>query len=149
MFRLRVTERSFRRRELDAAIYKAERNALTKAGAFVRLTARRSLKPAAKLAGRVALTYAWRYAEKRIDRAISRPGEPPRIHTKDSRGLKLIRFAWIHRERIVIVGQCCLRLWAVPASRRRWSTEADRSSSDGSVARSQSAFANDRLWSQR
>jgi hypothetical protein len=103
MITFRVVERFFDRPAVVNAIDQAKRRELSRAGAFVRTTARRSIRPAGK---RALQDRPFRGARGRrgSDPTVSRPGQPPRLHTKNNRNLKLIFFAWEPARQSVIVG---------------------------------------------
>lgn len=83
-FRVDVKRLFFDRAEVEAAVSRAEKSQLSKAGAFVRRTAKTSIKSAGKKG------------------KVSRPGEPPRSHV----GLlkEGIFFAFEPSERTVVIG---------------------------------------------
>lgn len=107
MFHFRTQYTPFRRREIDAAILQAQRQSLTRAGAYVRLTARRSIKPAGKRSLKDRRRQGLRGYR---DPTISRPGSPPRLHTRAANNLRMIRFAWEPRIRTVVVGPVLFKM---------------------------------------
>ncbi len=91
----------FDRSVVIGAVDKAKRKVLSKAGSFVRLGARRSIKPAGKRAMKQRDKMRLRGYN---DPTISTPGSPPRLHTKSTRNLKLILFAWEPQRQSVVIG---------------------------------------------
>lgn len=100
----RVIDQFFDRPAVVDAVAKAKKSSLSKAGAFVRRTARRSIKPASKSKKAQRRLANHRKYKRGKDPSISRPGEPPRLHTRGRRNLKLILFAWEPQRESVIVG---------------------------------------------
>ncbi|HBJ37800.1 MAG TPA: hypothetical protein DDZ51_24195 [Planctomycetaceae bacterium] len=100
MISIRAGKGFFNRQKLDAAVERGVRKSLMQAGSFVRITARRLIKPAPKLVGRKRKPGQLRHAKSNT----SRPGQPPRLHTRAVQNLRMIRFAWEPRGRMVIVG---------------------------------------------
>lgn len=108
MIRFRPGKSFFKRQKLDSSVNKAIRVSLIQAGSFVRITARRLIKPAPKLVGRK------RYDRQRFNRSsnISRPGQPPRLHTRAAQNLRMIRFAYEARNRRVVIGPQLFKMTA-------------------------------------
>ncbi len=98
MITFKVRDHQFSRDYLDQAIAKSRRSGLIRAGAYVRTAARRSIRPAP----RPARTKGRRKGQRR--NISSRPGQPPRQHTRTGQNLKLILFAWEEARKSVVVG---------------------------------------------
>lgn len=93
---LRMVDAFFDRPRVMRSIDKERRKRLSKAGAFVRRGARSKIKrPGVR-----------RVRAKRsgYDPTVSRPGKPPRTHTKSRQSIRLILFAWDAASETVIVG---------------------------------------------
>lgn len=90
----------FDRAAVKNAVDRATRRTLSRAGSFVRRTARRSIKPAGKRAKRKREKLGRGYP----DPTISKPGDPPRLHTNANQNLRLIFFAWEPTRKTVVVG---------------------------------------------
>jgi hypothetical protein len=103
MITFNVIERFFDRPAVVNAIDSAKRKQLSRAGAYVRTTARRSIRPAGKRAVQARPRRGDRF-RRANDPTVSRPGQPPRLHTSAQRNLKLILFAWEPARQSVIVG---------------------------------------------
>lgn len=101
MLSLKVTESFFDRPQVAAKIDRATRESLRKAGSFTRTTARRSIKPAGKRARRARRAAR---GQRQPDPTISRPGQPPRLHTRSGQNLRLILFGFDPTRSSVIVG---------------------------------------------
>jgi len=101
MLTIKMIDQFFDRPSVINAIDRAKRRQLSKAGAFVRTTARRSIKPAGKRATNKRNKGNLR---GRKDPTISQPGQPPRLHTKSARNLRLILFAWEPLRKSVVIG---------------------------------------------
>lgn len=97
----------FRRREMEQGILQAQRQSLTRAGAYIRQTARASIRPAGKRPIKDRRRQGLRGYR---DPAISRPGSPPRLHTRAAQNLRMIRFAWEPRRVSVIVGPVLFKM---------------------------------------
>ncbi|HBJ34225.1 MAG TPA: hypothetical protein DDZ51_05555 [Planctomycetaceae bacterium] len=101
MITYKVRASQFERVKLHEAIEKSLKTGLMRAGALVRLAARGSIKPAPKR--QKARNLKGRH-KSRPRQIVSRPGQPPRMHTSGNRNLKLILFAWDDRSKSVVVG---------------------------------------------
>ncbi|MEM9827744.1 MAG: hypothetical protein AAF958_14230 [Planctomycetota bacterium] len=88
------------------AVDRAKKKNLSRAGAYVRRTARSSIRPATKKQKkqRRHLQKSRRRRLGRHDPTISRPGRPPRRHTPGKRGIRLILFGYDQASASVIVG---------------------------------------------
>ena len=102
----KVTDQFFDKRAVMSAAERANRRALMTCGAYVRRTARRSIKPPGKKMNKASRV---RRFQSRLSRGrdprSSRPGEAPRLQsTGTSRNLRLILFAYRPSSQSVIVG---------------------------------------------
>ncbi|MFI4855137.1 MAG: hypothetical protein ACIAQF_09215 [Phycisphaerales bacterium JB065] len=110
MIRYRVNRMFFDKPAVIAALDEGARKALSKAGAYIRTTARRSMRPPRKrpkrsveaklAAGRPFETLS--AEDKRIFYGSSQPGEPPNVHEGTLK--RLLFFGYDTNTRSVVVG---------------------------------------------
>lgn len=99
---IRSVDFFFDREAVQKAINKAKRNRLAGAGALVRKVARNSIRTQPK--ARQVAPGAKRRKRKVSAMRISRPGSPPKQHTRGKHNLKRILFAWDPARESVVVG---------------------------------------------
>ncbi|TWU17986.1 hypothetical protein [Allorhodopirellula heiligendammensis] len=91
----------FDRPRVQRSVDRAVRRELSRAGAFVRRTARSSIRPVGKRA---------KSKKKKgqrvggLDPTISRPGQPPRMHTKGAKNIRTILFGYQPGPQSVVIG---------------------------------------------
>jgi len=97
----KIVDQFFDRALVVKAVNKAKKRECSKAGAFIRRTARRSIKPVGKRARKAKRN---RTGISGIDPTVSRPGQPPRMHTVGARNLRTILFGWDAARESVVIG---------------------------------------------
>ncbi len=97
----KIVDQFFDRAPVQRAVDRAKKRELSRAGSFVRRTARRSIRPAGK---RAIKAKKKNRGGSRNDPTISRPGQPPRMHTAGARNLKTILFGYEQSRQSVVVG---------------------------------------------
>lgn len=102
MLEFRHTKFFFDRPHVARRIRKGTRRQLGYAGGMTRKIARRSIRPATKKAKRQRAKNLGRGIRK--NPTISKPGKPPKQHTKGRRNLKLILYAFDPGSDSLIVG---------------------------------------------
>lgn len=100
LFTIRITSQFFDRPAVIKAVDRAKKRELSRAGAYVRSTARRSIKPAR----RKPKARPKRRRRKPAVVRTSQPGQPPKMHTRTGRNLRLILFAWEPTRQSVVIG---------------------------------------------